>query len=140
MHTGGRETYGALRPNLGIGGSRTVPDREESGMLTYPNAKTNPVQSGSKFVCQTNLARQQQCRAPVKAHAAVCVGCQTPAFLFLTLTSEQSPLNPESSASTMSSTTKLFLSPAPGTVIKPTYEYDDEQKEKLQTLREVCSL
>jgi hypothetical protein len=38
----------------------------------------------------------------------------------------------------MSSTTKLFLSPAPGTVIKPTYEYDDEQKEKLQTLREVC--
>jgi hypothetical protein len=36
----------------------------------------------------------------------------------------------------MSSTTKLFLSPAPGTVIKPTYEYDDEQKEKLQTLRE----
>ncbi|KAH9166921.1 CRAL/TRIO domain-containing protein [Lactarius sanguifluus] len=36
----------------------------------------------------------------------------------------------------MSKTTKLFLSPAAGTVIKPIYEYDDEQKEKLQALRE----
>ncbi|KAI9444540.1 CRAL/TRIO domain-containing protein [Lactarius indigo] len=36
----------------------------------------------------------------------------------------------------MSKTTKLFLTPAPGTVIKPIYEYDDEQKEKLQALRE----
>lgn len=38
----------------------------------------------------------------------------------------------------MSKTTKLFLSPAPGTVLKPMYEYDDEQREKLQVLREVC--
>ncbi|KAH9070723.1 CRAL/TRIO domain-containing protein [Lactarius deliciosus] len=36
-----------------------------------------------------------------------------------------------------SKTTKLFLSPAEGTVIKPIYEYDDEQKEKLQALREL---
>ena len=50
------------------------------------------------------------------------------------------PSSPNRPASNMSSTTKLFLSPAPGTVIKPTYEYDEEQKEKLQTLREVCPL
>lgn len=36
----------------------------------------------------------------------------------------------------MSETTKLFLGPAPGTTIKPIYEYDDEQEEKLQALRE----
>ncbi|KAH9058264.1 CRAL/TRIO domain-containing protein [Lactarius vividus] len=36
----------------------------------------------------------------------------------------------------MSKTTKLFLSPVAGTVIKPMYEYDHEQKEKLQALRE----
>jgi hypothetical protein len=57
----------------------------------------DPVQSGIKVVCQTNLATQQQCRAPVKAHAAVCVGCQTPAFLFLTLTSEPITLKPDNS-------------------------------------------
>jgi hypothetical protein len=38
----------------------------------------------------------------------------------------------------MNKTTRLFLSPASGTVIKPIYEYDDQQKEKLQALREVC--
>ncbi|KAF8267387.1 CRAL-TRIO domain-containing protein [Lactarius quietus] len=36
----------------------------------------------------------------------------------------------------MSTTTNLLLSPAQGTVIKPIHEYDDEQREKLQTLRE----
>jgi hypothetical protein len=35
------------------------------------------------------------------------------------------------------STTKVLTSPAPGTVVKPVYEYDDEQKEKIQGLREV---
>ena len=34
-------------------------------------------------------------------------------------------------------TTKVLTSPAPGIVVKPTYEYDDEQKEKIQGLREV---
>ena len=38
----------------------------------------------------------------------------------------------------MNTTTNLLLSPAPGTVVKPIYEYDEEQKEKLQSLREVC--
>ena len=38
----------------------------------------------------------------------------------------------------MSESTNLLLTPAPGTVIKPIYEYDDQQEEKLQALREVC--
>jgi hypothetical protein len=29
------------------------------------------------------------------------------------------------------------MSPAPGTVVKPVYVYDDAQKEKLRALREV---
>ena len=38
----------------------------------------------------------------------------------------------------MAKTTKLLMSPAPGTEVKPAYVYDDAQKEKLHALREVC--
>lgn len=37
----------------------------------------------------------------------------------------------------MAKTTQLFTRPAPGTTVKPVYEYDEGQKEKLQALREV---
>lgn len=37
----------------------------------------------------------------------------------------------------MTKTTKLLTRPAPGTIVKPVHEYDEEQKEKLQALREV---
>jgi hypothetical protein len=37
----------------------------------------------------------------------------------------------------MNKTTKLLTRPAPGTIVKPVYEYDEGQKEKLQALREV---
>ncbi|KAI0299853.1 CRAL-TRIO domain-containing protein [Russula brevipes] len=36
----------------------------------------------------------------------------------------------------MPRTTKLLTSPAPGTVVKPMYAYDEDQKEKLQAVRE----
>ncbi|KAI0297579.1 CRAL-TRIO domain-containing protein [Multifurca ochricompacta] len=36
----------------------------------------------------------------------------------------------------MTKTTNVLTSPAPGTVVRPVYEYDEEQKEKLQALRE----
>jgi hypothetical protein len=41
----------------------------------------------------------------------------------------------------MTKTTQLLTRPAPGTVVKPVYEYDEGQKEKMQALREVslCS-
>jgi len=37
----------------------------------------------------------------------------------------------------MTKTTELLTRPAPGTIVKPVYEYDEGQKEKLQALREV---
>jgi hypothetical protein len=37
----------------------------------------------------------------------------------------------------MTKTTQLLTRPATGTVVKPVFEYDEEQKEKLQALREV---
>ena len=37
----------------------------------------------------------------------------------------------------MTKTTQVLTHPAPGTVVKPVHEYDEGQKEKLQTLREV---
>jgi len=37
----------------------------------------------------------------------------------------------------MTKTTQLLTRPAPGTIVKPAYEYDEEQKEKLRALREV---
>jgi hypothetical protein len=37
----------------------------------------------------------------------------------------------------MTKTTQLLTRPAPGTIVKPVYEYDEGQKEKLQALREV---
>jgi hypothetical protein len=37
----------------------------------------------------------------------------------------------------MAKTTQLLTRPAQGTVVKPVYEYDEGQKEKLQALREV---
>ena len=37
----------------------------------------------------------------------------------------------------MVKTTDLLTSPAPGTVVKPVFVYDDAQKEKLRALREV---
>ena len=37
----------------------------------------------------------------------------------------------------MSKTTQLLMRPAPGTIVKPVYVYDEGQKEKLQALREV---
>ncbi|KAI0275354.1 CRAL-TRIO domain-containing protein [Gloeopeniophorella convolvens] len=36
----------------------------------------------------------------------------------------------------MTKTTDVLTTPAPGTVVKPVHEYDDEQRAKLQTLRE----
>lgn len=37
----------------------------------------------------------------------------------------------------MTKTTQLLTRPEPGTIVKPVYEYDEVQKEKLQALREV---
>ena len=37
----------------------------------------------------------------------------------------------------MTKTTQLLTRPAPGTIVKPVYEYDEGQKEKLEALREV---
>lgn len=37
----------------------------------------------------------------------------------------------------MTKTTQLLTRPAQGTVVKPVYEYDEGQKEKLQALHEV---
>ena len=37
----------------------------------------------------------------------------------------------------MTKTTQLLTHPAPGTVVKPVYEYDEGQKERLRALREV---
>ena len=37
----------------------------------------------------------------------------------------------------MTKTTQLLTRPAPGTIVKPVYEYDEGQKEKLQALCEV---
>ena len=37
----------------------------------------------------------------------------------------------------MTKTTQLLTRPASGTIVKPAYEYDEEQKEKLLALREV---
>jgi hypothetical protein len=37
----------------------------------------------------------------------------------------------------MTKTTQLLVHPAPGTIVKPVYVYDEGQKEKLQALREV---
>ena len=37
----------------------------------------------------------------------------------------------------MTKTTQVLTQPAPGTVVKPVHVYDEEQKEKLEALREV---
>lgn len=37
----------------------------------------------------------------------------------------------------MTKTTQVLTQPAPGTVVKPIHVYDEEQKEKLEALREV---
>jgi hypothetical protein len=37
----------------------------------------------------------------------------------------------------MTKTTQVLTLPAPGTVVKPVYVYDEGQKEKLEALREV---
>jgi hypothetical protein len=41
----------------------------------------------------------------------------------------------------MTKTTQVLTQPAPGTVVKPVHVYDEEQKEKLEALRDVslCS-
>ncbi len=82
-----------------------------------------------------------QCRRhPLKTHAASRAGGSGLSFFITISTSAGSrffPLSSSPSRTGMAKTTKLLTSPAPGTVVKPAYVYDDGQKVKLQALREV---